>query len=132
MKFFSQTGWSRARYSVALIMLIYDSQSYAAGKSIPSDTRLPATFIGTWQVKEVRIDSGVTRTLLYQHNDPRLTGHIFAIGRERLTSNTPEEKSCEAPGIAAKLNRISNLIETSMGGRGLPPERRPPQIMACT
>jgi len=98
-------------------------QSYAEVRSVPSKTNpLPTSLIGIWQITEVHIDTGATRTLMYTNNDSRLTGRLFTINHDSLKNNTPEYTRCTNPTIATKILTPVDLIGHSMAGRGMPPE----------
>jgi len=110
----------RKLYVAVFIGLSVGAVAQTVNASTPDTDHVPVRIFGTWEVTGVHIDAGATRTLLYQHDDPRLRGRIFNFTRDRFTSNTPEERACESPTIATRL-RINGLIESSMAGRALPP-----------
>ena len=95
----------------------------AEEKYVLDGTPLPASMIGTWQVTEVHVDRGATRTLFYRINDPRLAGRIFSIGPDKLETNTPEEKRCMSLNVARKIPNVAKLIQSSMAGRSAAPEK---------
>jgi uncharacterized protein YecT (DUF1311 family) len=110
------------RTITTLIFLLASTYIHGDEKPASPNQSLPSSYYGTWQVIEVHVDTGATRTLLYQRNDPRLSGRIFTITPEKLLTNTAEEKLCSEPKVAARIPNISKLIETSMADRGSPPE----------
>jgi uncharacterized protein YecT (DUF1311 family) len=99
----------------------------AEASNTQSSANLPAALVGTWQVTEVHIDTGATRTPRYQVNDPRLTGRLFTIGQDTLTTNTPDEKLCANPHASIKSINAAKLFAASMAGRGSAPETPTPQ-----
>ncbi len=108
--------------------MVMSTLSYAENQPKPSTAdEIPVSLIGTWQVSEVHIDTGATRTLLYQHNDFNLTGRLFTIDRNKLTTNAPEDIPCTYPKFTKTITTPVDLIEHSMGGRGLPPETPTPE-----
>lgn len=119
MKTFIDRTYTAPGLMLALSLLT--SPVHADGSSRESGIPLPDVLTGTWQVDAVHIDSGATRALRYQHNDPRLKGRIFTISHEVLAANTPEEPTCEMPTIAARLSDIGKLVQNSMAGRGSRP-----------
>lgn len=93
-----------------------------AGSEAIKGQQLPPDVIGTWQVAKVNVDTGASRRLLYQHDDPRLKGRLFTIGSDKIMPNTPERISCQRPTIARKRITSDLLIKDSMGWRGLDPQ----------
>lgn len=118
----NKASWPRTFLACGLVTCAISVASHAKEMPARTDSILPASVIGTWQVAEVHVDTGATRTLRYQLNDPRLTGRIFTIDTNSLSTNTPEEKSCAEPKVATRIKTVANLIETSMAGRATPPE----------
>ena len=55
-----------------------------AGSEAIKGQQLPPDIIGTWQVAKVNVDTGASRRLLYQHDDPRLKGRIFTIASDKI------------------------------------------------
>ena len=117
----------------AFIMLIMITQSHAENQpKPPTAEELPVSLIGIWQVLEAHVDTGATRTLLYQHNDFRLTGRLFTIERDKLITDAPEDQLCTNPKITTTITTPVDLIGRSMAGRGLPPETPTPQDYELT
>lgn len=109
-------------WTLALVMSLVSLSIDANATSTNSSIGLPPTLVGNWLVTEVHIDTGATRTPQYQYNDPRLTGRLFAIANDRLTTNTPEEKLCVDPKASVRSISAEKLLDNSMAGRGSAPE----------
>lgn len=93
-----------------------------AGSKIKAGTPIPPALIGKWQVVRVLVDTGATRKLDYQYNDPAVKGRIFTIAQDKLTPGTLEEISCINPIITQKRSTAAELIKNSMAGRGVEPQ----------
>lgn len=93
-----------------------------AGYKAKVGTQLPPALIGKWQVVKVLVDSGATRKLDYQYDDPAVKGRIFTISQDKLTPGTLEEISCKNPTITQKRTTAADLIKHSMAGRGVEPQ----------
>lgn len=92
----------------------------------------PELIIGAWQVLEVHVDTRATRTLSYRPNDYRLTGRVFVLGWDKVSSNTPEALLCTNPVARTDNMTFKNLMATSMAGRGTSPENPTPKDYALT
>ena len=103
--------------TLAVVLSLFGTPSYAQEKSNPATVELPATLIGTWQVTEVHIDTAAAWRRYYQYNDPRLTGRLFTIGHQQLTSTTSEEELCVNPKASIRRTTAAELIKNSMAGR---------------
>lgn len=109
------------RHAVALLVLcIAGGSSHAAPQSAASALPIPSSLFGTWEVTDVHVDTGATRTPLYRPDDFRLIGRIFRFSSGSIISNTPERQDCPSPRIGKSLPAVK-LIESSMAGRALPP-----------
>jgi hypothetical protein len=109
------------RHAVALLVLcIAGGSSHAALQSAASALPIPSSLFGTWEVTDVHVDTGATRTPLYRPDDFRLIGRIFRFSSGSITSNAPERQDCPSPRIGKSLPAVK-LIESSMAGRALPP-----------
>ena len=113
--------------TLTFVLPMLGTQSHAQEKPTPAHLELPATLIGTWQVTKVNIDTGASRRMLYQYNDPRLTGRLFTIAREQLTNNTPESQLCVNPKVVMHRTTALKLIGNNMAGRGYVPETPTPK-----
>jgi uncharacterized protein YecT (DUF1311 family) len=87
----------------------------------------PANLVGMWEVTNVLVDTGATRTLNYRLGDPRLKGRVLNIASDRLTFNTPEDKLCTNPSVTLKTITAASLIKESMASRGLSPHTSTPK-----
>lgn len=94
---------------------------YSYGRET-STVPTPSSLAGTWQVIGVHIDTGASRTPMYQHDDLRLTGRLFTITPESIETNTPEDKLCSAPKFKVNRMKAANLLKSSMAGRIQAPE----------
>lgn len=110
-------------FSILTAALVISALSYAEARSGASGSaKLPASLLGIWQVSEVHIDTGATRTPMYNNNDVRLTSRLFTLEPDKLTTDTPEEKICTNPKVSTTDTTATDLIGHSMAGRGFPPE----------
>ncbi len=103
--------------SLTFLLPVLSTVSCAQEKSNPIMAELPATLLGTWQVTEVHIDTAAAWRRYYQYNDPRLTGRLFTIGHQQLTSTTSEEELCVNPKVSIRRTTAAELIKNSMAGR---------------
>ena len=103
--------------ALSFILPMLSTLGCAQEKSSPAMAELPETLIGTWQVTEVHIDTAAAWRRYYQYNDPRLTGRLFTIGHQQLTSTTSEEELCVNPKVAIRRTTAAELIKNSMAGR---------------
>ncbi|MBI3561643.1 MAG: hypothetical protein HY080_08015 [Gammaproteobacteria bacterium] len=110
--------------SLVFLILFISSWCYAEEQSSSAQIN---KLIGTWQVESVHVDTGATRTLHVQFNDPSLIGRMLTVSADKLLMNTPGHKMCTDPTISSKLTTAAVLIKDTMGGRGLPPEIPTPE-----
>lgn len=86
------------------------------------DKPLPLSLIGTWQVTKVNIDTGATRRLHVQYNDPNEKGRIVVITPDKITNDGLDKMVCTHPTVTVKRSTAAALIKESMGWRGFDPE----------
>jgi len=103
-----------------VILIVFFSDQVLAKSNIKPD--IPPSLIGSWQVSEVLVDTGATRKLDYQYNDPAVKGRFFSITPDVIVPGTLEKISCKNPAIAHKSTTVAALIKDSLGGRGFDPE----------
>lgn len=83
---------------------------------------VPQNLIGTWQVTSVLIDTGATRRLHVQYNDPALKGRLLRISSERLISDISFDDSITCLKAKSMSITAAALIKNSMGWRGVDPQ----------
>jgi len=123
--------YSNTRTSITMFFFItcsfYMHVLALAGSEAIKGQSLPPDIIGTWQVAKVKVDTGASRKLLYQHDDPRLKGRIFKIAPDKFVQNTPEHISCTNPNVTVERILAATLIKNSMSWRGIGQEIPTPQ-----
>lgn len=87
----------------------------------------PVIATGEWQVDEVRVDSGATRTLGYGPNDPRQRYRVIHIDANQVAVGGPEPSRCERPSWKPREVAAGLLWRTSFAGRGAEPMQPAPR-----
>jgi uncharacterized protein YecT (DUF1311 family) len=95
----------------------------AANAQQAGNGAFPDSLLGSWQVDSVLIDTGATRTFLYQRNDPRLKGRIVAMTPGKITTDLVEDKFCGAPTAAGRRTTLGALVADTMAERGVPSKK---------
>jgi len=83
---------------------------------------LPNGIIGAWQVTKVNIDTGSSRTMHVQYNDPAERRRIVDISQKKITHDGLDGMICVNPTVTARRSTAAELIKDSMGWRGYEPE----------
>jgi len=96
--------------------------AYSHAESKNAGTALPSALIGAWQVSEVHVDSGTSRTLHVQYNDPALKGRLLTISPQKMVSNISYGDVCTDATLISKKMTAAALIKHSMGWRMISPE----------
>jgi hypothetical protein len=105
---------------VAILFLALSPGGAIALDGGPTQSKLPASVLGTWKVASVLVDLGSSRTFLYQRDDPNLLGRTFTIGDQKIESNTPEARECGKPRSAIWRTTAEELIAVTLAPHGLP------------
>jgi uncharacterized protein YecT (DUF1311 family) len=100
----------RASTSAALTLLCFFGHAYA-------EAPVPSSLVSTWQVVQVRTDRGATRRLNYEYDDPRLKWRLFAITRDRITTDAAGDRACVAPSMSAVSTTAGALVRDTLSGR---------------
>ncbi len=96
--------------------------AYSLSGAKPVSTALPTKLMGTWQVKEVHIDTKTSRTLHIQYNDPALKGRLLTISPGKIVSNISYGDQCSNAMLTTKKMTAAALLKNSMGWRMVDPE----------
>jgi uncharacterized protein YecT (DUF1311 family) len=83
---------------------------------------VPPKFIGTWQVTNVLIDTGATRRLHVQYNDPALKGRLLTVTSDKLVHDMGFDGSMTGLKVKSMRMGAAELIRNSMGWRGFDPQ----------
>lgn len=83
---------------------------------------LPKFLAGTWQVREVHVNTSSGRSSQYRWNDPRLMWRLFIFQGNRVTNDTENfTDTCEVTSSETTSMPLRNLMLASIGGYGFPP-----------
>jgi uncharacterized protein YecT (DUF1311 family) len=83
---------------------------------------VPNGITGTWQVTKVNIDTGSSRTMHVQYNDPAEKGRIIDISPNKITHDGLDWMICVNPTVTVRRSTAAELVKDSMGWRGYDPE----------
>lgn len=98
----------RIIWIVATLVFLHTPRLCAAGNELRS-------LFGRWQVTAVRLDGTLMRTPTYNINDPELMGRWILIAGDRITTNMPEETTCQIPHVKVETSTVIELVNRTMG-----------------
>lgn len=88
--------------------------------------QIPDALTGRWQVAEVHINTGSSRTVSYGWNDPALRWRMFTFSDTQVTDDAPEAGYCQAPQAKVTRMELGKLFGTSLAGDGYPVRQATP------
>ncbi len=69
---------------------------------------------GQWEVTAVRLDRTLMRTPAYNIDDPELMGRYIIVSGDRITTNMPEETTCQSPHTQVEISPVTELVDRTM------------------
>ena len=100
-------------------VLPVNAATKADGELWQKSTPITTEWFGTWHITHLLVDSNTSRKLLYLPDDPRVVGRFISISQEKITSELPEDTTCEQPHVWKKSTDINAMIKVSMPRLGL-------------
>ena len=109
-------------YLAALLLTLSLTGTACQSKDSPSSApvALPTSLIGMWQVTAVRTDQGEinrSRNGANKYNIYNFLGRVFDLTPQRLTTNAPQDKYCDAPKIIVHRTTAARVVATSLASR---------------